>query len=249
LGELLISVDQWEEGLEILNGLLADGALLGSKLAEYEKGAAMNYLLDGERELALKHLVRARNLGMPLELLGSGAAILAAATQEALGASREALSKGDFAAAEAAALLAIKYAPEYPAARVELGVVRGSKLVDEGLELLRAAEYLEAALRFESAIELDPDSLEAHTFLGSARFALEEFTRAAEAWHWVVDTARGERLELPEAVHLKLAQALLMAGSGADAKQVLADYLLLEPNGPWAEDTRRFQTQLADGGR
>ena len=56
-------------------------------------------------------------------------------------------------------------------------------------------------------------------------------------------------MELPEAVHLKLAQALLMAGSGKDAKQVLADYLLLEPNGPWAEDTRRFQAQLADGGR
>lgn len=246
LGELLISVSRWEEGLEILTGLLADGALLGSKVAEYEKGAAMAYLMIEDRGQALEHLVRARNLGMPDELLGSGAAILDAAMEEALAAGRAALADGHHAAAVASVRLALKYSPDSDLARVELGIAQGAQLVDEGLEFLRDVEYLEAALRFESAIELDPDSLQAHTFLGSSRFALEEYTRAASAWHWVVDTARTERLRLPEAVHLKLAQALLMAGSGKEARQVLADYLLLEPNGPWTQDTLRFQAQLEE---
>jgi len=63
-------------------------------------------------------------------------------------------------------------------------------------------------------------------------------------WRGVLELAARERLELPEPVHVNLAQAELRRGESAAARKVLADYLLATPEGEWVGVTRALLTQI-----
>ena len=244
LGELLVTQARWDEGLSLLHELVERGEAIHAKLAGYEKSAAMGCLLAGQKEQALEHLVRARDLGMPPAQLRSGTSILIEATKAAMSRGNQALEAGEGALAEEQFELALRYDPGNEAVTQALGLARASLLVEEGVSMQREERHHEALLVFERALEQDPESLQAHVFLGASHFAIGHYTKAAEAWAWAVDTARSEDLVFPEPLHLQLAQALLLAGEKQSAHSVLGAYLEHEPEGSWARDTREFLNQV-----
>jgi tetratricopeptide (TPR) repeat protein len=101
-----------------------------------------------------------------------------------------------------------------------------------------------ARTAFERAVALDPESPEAHNHLAVCLRRAGEHERAAEHWRTVLAIARAEGLELPEPVHLNLAQALVAAGRTEQAAEVLAEYLRLAPEGEWSERTRAMAAGL-----
>lgn len=118
---------------------------------------------------------------------------------------------------------------------------RGAASLEEG--------ELEAAERaLDRAIELDPEHLMALNFratLLARRGGEGAFERAARDWHLVIDLARADGIELPEPVHLKLANHQLLAlGDLAAARETLEAYLVLEPAGRWRDATERLLATL-----
>jgi tetratricopeptide (TPR) repeat protein len=134
----------------------------------------------------------------------------------------------------------LHYAPGHGGARVELASIE----VHAGFERLTASDVQGAIEHLEAALALDPRSMEAHHFLGQAYFDDGDAQRAAQEWQWVVDTARLDKLELPEPVHLKLAQAQALDGDFEASRATLDAYLRFEPTGAYVDLTRLVLAKL-----
>lgn len=118
-------------------------------------------------------------------------------------------------------------------------------LAARGAESLDVGEESAARELLDRALACDPESLLANNFLGNLHHGSGNFEGAVACWHLVVDLARTEGLELPEAVHIKLAQAQgLGLGDFERARETLEAYLVLEPTGRWVDQTRRLIADL-----
>jgi len=202
--EVLMGLGEWGEGIAITEALLLEGLPLEAELAGYCKNAAFWAVTHGQRELGVKHYLRALQLGFPRAELGHGLSVLRAEAE-------------DLAA-------------------------RGAESLDVGEESA-ARELLDRAL------VCDPESLLANNFLGNLHNGSGNFEGAVSCWHLVVDLARTEGIELPEAVHIKLAQAQALGlGDLEQARETLEAYLVLEPTGRWLDQTRRLIADLPAAG-
>ncbi|MFT5155175.1 MAG: tetratricopeptide (TPR) repeat protein, partial [Planctomycetota bacterium] len=155
---------------------------------------------------------------------------------------------GKFARAKALAKEALEIDPNCQEAREELA----GYATLEGMAALTEQAFDMAFNKFELALDYDPESLEAHNFMGHTLIELGRPAEAAKAWSWVVDTARIEKLELPEPVHLLLAKAQTLSGNVAESRATLEEYLTLEPDGAHVGRTRELlavlpREELPDG--
>ena len=110
---------------------------------------------------------------------------------------------------------------------------------------ISAGELLRRALSGRRPSIVDPGGREA-----TARLLRERYPEAARLWRSVLSTARAEKIELPEPVHLNLARALVEAGDLEGARKVLQEYLeleKLEPAGGWRARTQAMLDQLPPG--
>ncbi|MCP3916425.1 MAG: tetratricopeptide repeat protein [bacterium] len=121
-----------------------------------------------------------------------------------------------------------------------------AELVSRGLEELGASKTEKAIATLEEALVYDRESLEAHRFLGQAYLAREDPERAAQEWQWVVDTARAEEIDLPEPVHIMLAQAQALTGDFSASRETLDAYLTFEPTGEFVQLTRDVLAKLPE---
>ena len=114
----------------------------------------------------------------------------------------------------------------------------GRAALDGGVEAYLAERWDEARAAFELAVRCLPDSIEARNHFAVALFRAGDAAGAAEHWAYVVEGAAAEGFELPEPVHLNLAQALELAGRAEEGRGVLEEYLEARPEGRWSEVTR-----------
>ncbi len=112
------------------------------------------------------------------------------------------------------------------------------KHLDSGVEAYAAHELERAEREFRAALVYDDDSIAAQNHLAVTLFQRAAYDEAARLWSRVLETATGEGLELPEPVHLNLAEAELRGGDAAAARATLERYLAGAPAGRWAERTR-----------
>lgn len=116
---------------------------------------------------------------------------------------------------------------------------------DEGLDLYEAGELAGARAKFEAALRLDPQSIEAENHLAVVLFKQGDHAAAAGRWQRVLELSRARGVALPEPVHLNLARALHQAGRAEGIRAVLEDYLAREPEGAWADATREMLARVA----
>ncbi|MBL8861459.1 MAG: tetratricopeptide repeat protein [Planctomycetes bacterium] len=119
--------------------------------------------------------------------------------------------------------------------------------VDAGIAAYEASELERAEVEFRAALDLDPDDLAAKNHLATVRFRRGDPAEAARLWRIVLEIAAKEGLELPEPVHVNLAQAEIRRGEPAAARRVLEDYLRASPQGEWVGVTRTVLAQLETG--
>ncbi|TDJ67537.1 MAG: tetratricopeptide repeat protein [Planctomycetota bacterium] len=242
LAEVLIASGDFKRAITIYEELITEGLPLGAEVAVHCKNAGFFALLRQEQDEAVRYFARARELGLTGEQLGTGLHVLRGAADARVEAARAAYAEGDLPGAEARAREALQLSPGHEAARAELA----SYSVHSGLVAMRAGDFEEAERLYRVAIVEDSESIEARTFLGHALYAQGDYTGAADAWRWVVDTARLEALELPEPVHFNLAQANFLADRLHEARTVLEEYLVLEPHGRYFDETRERLSALPD---
>ena len=200
--EVLMGLGEWGEGIASMEALLLEGLPLEAELAGYCKNAAFWAVTHGQRELGVKHYLRALELGFPRAELGHGFGVLRTEADE---------------------------------------------LAARGAESLDAGEESAARDLLERALVCDPESLLANNFLGNLHHGAGDFDEAVSCWNRVLDLARSEGLELPEAVHIKLAQAHgLGLGDFEKARETLEAYLVLEPTGRWVDQTRKLIADLPE---
>ncbi|MDP6539914.1 MAG: hypothetical protein QF410_10265 [Planctomycetota bacterium] len=112
-----------EEALAILEELVAEGRPLEAELAMLCRRAALASIVRGERERGLERFVRARDLGLSPEELGSGATILAGAAAAAEEEGLAAYERDDLSVAAERFERALHLDPGRLAARNHLAVV------------------------------------------------------------------------------------------------------------------------------
>lgn len=83
----------------------------------------------------------------------------------------------------------LKLARREPAASARHEVILAFLDNELGLEALKRMDYVEAARRFDAAIELDPRNVPAYLNLGDVRFYQGDAARAIEAWERLVEQA------------------------------------------------------------
>jgi len=115
---------------------------------------------------------------------------------------------------------------------------------DAGTEAYEARDFERAEAEFRAALDLWPDDLASKNHLALVRFRRDDPAEAARLWRVVLEVAAKERLELPEPVHVNLAQAELRRGEPAAARQVLEHYLRESPQGEWVGVTRTLLVQI-----
>jgi tetratricopeptide (TPR) repeat protein len=118
---------------------------------------------------------------------------------------------------------------------------------DAGMAAYQAHELERAEVEFRAALDLWPDDLAAKNALALVRFRRDDPTEAARLWRVVLEIAQRERIELPEPVHVNLAQAEIRRGETAAARKVLTDYLSAAPEGEWVGVTRTLLAQIDAG--
>jgi tetratricopeptide (TPR) repeat protein len=249
LAQALFAGQRYREAIELYEGLLADGRNVKVELALWHKNFALLRQIDGDRAQATAHYLRARELGLTPDELGSGAHFLRNEAQRLLEEAAGFTAAGDARAAAER---------EAEAARVEpdperLAAVR-AKAVDEALaqcnhDLPEALDGNSAAAgralaAVDRALALDPEDRLARVLRAKLLFAEAEFLRAAEDFRWLVDDSRATRKELPEPVHVYLARCNVAEGATDVARDVLREYLLVEPEGRWLEETRTYLREL-----
>jgi tetratricopeptide (TPR) repeat protein len=116
--------------------------------------------------------------------------------------------------------------------------------LDAGVEALQQGELERAEAEFRSALVYDADSLAAQNHLAVVLYRRQRFAEAVALWKGVLATARAEALELPDPVHLNLAEAQRAGGDPAAARATLEQYLAESPQGKWAEKTREVLARL-----
>lgn len=115
---------------------------------------------------------------------------------------------------------------------------------DKGLAALDRHDLAEAEAEFRAALRFDPAMIAPRNHLAVALYGRGQFGEAASLWRGVLAAARAEGIELPDPVHLNLAQALKSAGDLGAARGVLDEYLALEPSGAWRERTLAMRNSL-----
>lgn len=110
--------------------------------------------------------------------------------------------------------------------------------LDSGVKAYQAGHVEEAESEFRAALVYDADSIAARNHLAVALFRRCAYAEAIPLWTRVLETAERERLELPEPVHLNLAEAQQRGGDREASRRTLLHYLEREPQGRWAEITR-----------
>ncbi len=108
--------------------------------------------------------------------------------------------------------------------------------LDEGVRHFAAHDLAAARDAFERAVRCAPDSLEARNHLAVTLHGSGDAAGAVRHWRRVVEIAAREDLELPEPVHVRLAQALREDGRADEARDVLRRYLAAHPRGSWAAE-------------
>ena len=111
-------------------------------------------------------------------------------------------------------------------------------LVKRGVLAYQADELPACEASFRRALELDPERIDAQNHLGVVLFKKGQFAQAAECWRIVCATAEKEGIRLPEPVHVNLAKAQALAGDPTGARATLEAYLVHDPDGEWATETR-----------
>jgi len=124
-----------------------------------------------------------------------------------------------------------------------------STRTDAGVVAFEAGELERAEAEFRAALDLWPDEIAARNHLALVRFRRDDPAEAARLWRGVLELAAREQLELPEPVHVNLAQAELRRGESAAARKVLDDYLRATPEGEWVGVTRALLTQIDAGSK
>jgi tetratricopeptide (TPR) repeat protein len=76
--EILMGLGQWGAGIANMEALLLEGLPLEAELSGYCKNAGFWAVTHGQRELGLKHYLRALQLGFPRAELGHGLSVLRA---------------------------------------------------------------------------------------------------------------------------------------------------------------------------
>ncbi|MCY2960755.1 MAG: tetratricopeptide repeat protein [Planctomycetota bacterium] len=120
---------------------------------------------------------------------------------------------------------------------------------DAGTQAYERKDLERAEAEFRAALDLWPDDLAAKNHLALVRFRRDDPAEAARLWRVVLEVARKEGIELPEPVHVNLAQAELKRGEKAAARQVLEDYLRESPQGEWVGVTRSLLAQIDAGSK
>ena len=110
--------------------------------------------------------------------------------------------------------------------------------LDLGVRAYQAGEIETAEREFRAALVYDADSIAAQNHLAVALFRRGVNAEAIPLWTRVLETAEREKLDLPEPVHLNLAEAQLRNGDAGAARRTLEQYLERAPEGRWAELTR-----------
>lgn len=173
--DVLAALLRLEEALAVLEDLAARDPLLDGELALMEKRAAMGALLRRDRPRALELFRRARDRGLDAEELGSGARLLAEAGVAEYERALELLGEERSAEAEEALARALRFAPDYLAARYHLGV-----LVYRRAEFDAAAEHFARVVRLAEAEDLElPDPAHVALFHALRQAGRGEEARAA----------------------------------------------------------------------
>lgn len=215
---------RFEEALEELAALEAEAGPMLPTIREDLKStlllAATQAMIDGDRELHLAHLLNARTRGVAQEQLGVGLGILRQKAEQEVDAAHESLRRAEL----------MKVDPE------QAGLSETS--------LLKAAEARVAALAqartgFELALIYDPDSIEAHYFLGRVCFDQRDYLDAADAYQEVLDRVDDLAI-LPDPVPLELAKSLYLGKEVERARTTLRDYLSAYPGGRWSDDAENL---------
>lgn len=240
LGDLYMVANRWGEGIELFEGLLADGRPIEAKVAVFSKQAGVVALTQEKRELAVRYFLRARELGLSNEELGTGVMVLQREATQAAARASEAMVREDWETARTELDAADRLWPDAE----ETHGLRSDLCVREGLVSYQNEQVEEARERFEQALKFDPDSLMARNLLGKAEMELGHYAEASNAWHQVVDEARRLHVTLPDPVHLALASALALQDKLGEARGVLQNYLDLEPGGEFVEATRQMLLQM-----
>jgi tetratricopeptide (TPR) repeat protein len=107
-----------------------------------------------------------------------------------------------------------------------------------------AGDWTTAERELARALELAPGDLVAENHLALARFRREDFHGAAAAWEAVLARARLTGAPLVDPVPLDLAKAWRLAGEPGRARDVLAELLDREPDGPWSDGARELLLAL-----
>ncbi|MDF1729445.1 MAG: hypothetical protein P1U53_17015, partial [Sulfitobacter sp.] len=92
LGDLYMTAGRWGDGIQIFEGLVAEGRPLEAKVALFSKQAGVVALQKGNRDLAVDYFDRARELGLTDEELGSGATVLREEGRRRLESAKEAMA-------------------------------------------------------------------------------------------------------------------------------------------------------------
>ncbi len=237
LGDTLILNGEWGDALKTFEETLLRGRTMELELAGHYKRAGFVALAQGHRSLAIQSFLRAKELGLQDEELGTAGTVLRVEARKVF-AELAAAGEDPEGEAERAEKLALVRAldPRLP----ELQVYDGSLKISEGIAALEAEEFSLAGELLDQALALDPGAVEAHLYRGHVFFAQQDFLAAAEQWHWVLDDLRLDGVELPEPLHLRIADALMQGGKTQGAREVLQAYLVLEEGGRWVEQTRQL---------
>ena len=234
LGDMYMTAQRWGEGIAILEGLLLEGEPLEAKVGTYCKNAGVVALTQGDKQLALDYFVRARELGVQGEDLGTGQGLLRRSALDQASKASAALKENDMASAMVHLGRAQRYWPD----AIEVRALRSEIHLREGLMEFNQENLPRAQELFELALESDPESLLAQHLLGRTVMERGEPDRAAEIWSAVLDKARAQGIELPDPVHLGLTRAYEQMGRRDLAKGVLERYLEDYPAGSFAPETR-----------
>jgi len=240
LAECCVASGEWGEALGLYEELLNEGEPLEAEVALLYKNAAVAALIRKERDVAVRFFQRARALGLDDAALSTGVTILSAEAQARVDRARAAAQAGEFDEAERLALEAFEFQRDYEPARVELAELH----LRRGIEVLNSGDSAGAAEAFRRALEYDPESLQAHNYLGHALYRSADLEAASEAWSFVVDTAQLEKIDLPDPVHITLARAQFESGKLEEAHATLQSYLVLSPTGKFVAETRSVLAAL-----
>jgi tetratricopeptide (TPR) repeat protein len=116
--------------------------------------------------------------------------------------------------------------------------------VAAGLAAYEKRDLVAAEKELRAALVYDAGSLAAQNHLAVVLFRRQRYPECIELWKGVLATAREEELELPEPVHLNLAEAQRAGGDPGAARATLEGYLAESPAGKWCAATREALQKL-----